>query len=297
MPKRAYLLALPALLIYAVFVFFPLISVVRYASWDWSGLSEPKAIGWQNFVRLFKDADFWRSIRTTGILAISLLPSFLWLARTIALAIEGTRLERFIKALLFLPGLMTIAGSVVAWFLLYNPSYGLMVELTRPLLSRIPCELGPLLLPCDGLALPWDSLPWAALVYVVLFTLWQYVGYGVLVVSAALRGIPLAAKEAARVDGATDRQIERLIVLPMLRPTMLFLAVIASVLAIQAYGAVFLLTRGGPFGSTRVVGYFLYETAFERLQLGYGAALTLVLLVVTLLIVSLQLVFRQRREA
>jgi multiple sugar transport system permease protein len=295
MSKRAYLLALPALLVYAVFVFFPLINVMRYASWDWSGLSDPKPIGFQNFVRLFRDADFWRSLRTTVLVAVFLLPSFLWLSRTIALGIEGTRLERFIKALLFLPGLMTIAGSVVAWFLLYNPNYGLIVELTRPLLSFLPCELGPMPLPCDGLALPWDAAPWAALIYIILFTLWQYVGYGVLVVSASLRGIPLTVKEAARIDGASDAQIQRLIVSPLLRPSMVFLTVIGSVVSIQAYTAVFLLTRGGPFGSTRVVGYFLYETAFERLQLGYGAALTLLLLVVTLAVVLLQ-VSRLRQE-
>lgn len=295
--KRAYFFALPALIIYAVFVFFPLLSVFRYAGWDWSGLSEPRPIGLQNFVRLYKDLDFWRSLRTTAVLTVFLLPSFLWLSRTIALAIEATRLERFIKALLFMPGLMTIAGSVVAWFLLYNPNYGLMVELSRPLFTLLPCELGPLLLPCDGLVLPWDSAPWAAMVYIILFTLWQYVGYGVLVVSAALRGIPLAVKEAAKVDGATEQQIQHFIVSPMLRPTMVFLGVIAAVLSLQTYTAVFLLTRGGPFGSTRVIGYFLYETAFERLQLGYGAALTLILLALTLSFVGLQVFISKRRNS
>ncbi len=295
MPKRTYLLALPALILFSVFVFFPLVSVLRYATWDWSGLSDPTPVGLQNFGRLFRDSEFWRGVRTTLIFAVILLPSFLWLSRTVALAIEGVRLERFIKALLFLPGLMTIAGSVVAWFLLYNPNYGLIVELTRPLFNYLPCELGPLPLPCDGLLLPWDSAPWAALLYVVLFVLWQYVGYGVLVVSAALKGIPKGVKEAGRVDGATDRQIQHFIISPLLRPTMAFLSVIGSVAAIQAYAAVFLLTRGGPFGSTKVVGYFLYETAFERLQLGYGAALTVLLLLVTLPAAGVQVFVQMRR--
>ena len=187
----------------------------------------------------------------------------MWLSRTIALGIAGTRVERFVKALLFLPGLMTVAGSVIAWNLLYEPSYGLVRELT-------------------GLSLPWDFEPWAALLFVVLFTLWQYVGYGVLIVSAALRGIPAEVKEAARVDGASEGQVQRLVVSPLLRPTFVFLSVIGTVAAVQSYTAVFLLTRGGPYGSTRVVGYYLYETAFERLQFGYAAALTLLLLVFTM---------------
>jgi multiple sugar transport system permease protein len=295
MPKRAYLLALPALILFSIFVLFPLVSVLRYAMWDWSGLSAPTPVGLQNFSRLFRDSEFWRALRTTLIFAAMLLPSFLWLSRTIALAIEGVRLERFIKALLFLPGLMTIAGSVVAWFLLYNPSYGFIVELTRPLFSHLPCELGPISLPCNGLMLPWDSAPWAALLYVVLFVLWQYVGYGVLVVSAALKGIPNSVIEPAKVEGANDRQIRHFIVSPLLRPAMVFLSVIGSVATVQSYAAVFLLTRGGPFGSTKVVGYFLYQTAFERLQLGYGAALTVLLLLVTLLAAGAQ-VFVQMRD-
>lgn len=297
MNKRAYFLALPTLLLISVFVVYPLVNVVRYATWEWSGLSAPTPVGLQNFIKLFRDAEVWRSLRTTMLFAVIVLPSFLWLSRTIAIAIEGLRLERFIKALLFLPGLMTIAGSVIAWFLLYNPNYGFIVELTRPLLSGLPCELGTLPLPCDGLALPWNSSPWAALVYIILFTLWQYVGYGVLVVSAALRGIPSAMKETARVDGASERQIQHFIVSPLLRPAMLFLTIIGSVIAIGSYTAVFLLTRGGPFGSTKVIGYFLYETAFERLRLGYGAALTLLLLAITLIVASVQVIFLMRRQA
>ena len=277
MTRPTWVLAAPALLLFAVFVLFPLVSVIRYAFWDWSGLSAPTPIGFRNFIRLGSDVDLWRSFRTTLFFAALLLPSFLWLSRTIALGIEGLRVERFVKALLFLPGLMTIAGSVIAWNLLYDPSYGLVRELT-------------------GFALPWDFEPWAALVFVVLFTLWQYVGYGVLIVSAALRGVPYEVKEAARVDGASERQVQRLIVSPLLRPTLVFLTIIGSVAAIQSYTAVFLLTRGGPFGSTRVIGYYLYETAFERLQLGYGAALTLLLLVITLAVAGVQAVVLSRRQ-
>ena len=275
--NRAWFLALPALLLLAVFVLFPLVSVVRFATWEWSGLSAPTPIGLSNFGRALRDPDLWRSLRTTLFFTLLMLPAFLWLSRTIALSIYGLRAERFIKALLFLPGLMTIAGSVIAWNLLYEPGYGLVRELT-------------------GLSLPWDFEPWAALVFVVLFTLWQYVGYGVVIVSAALRGIPGEVKEAARVDGASEGQVQRLVVSPMLRPTLLFLTVIGSVAAIQSYTAVFLLTQGGPFGSTRVIGYYLYETAFERLQLGYGAALTLLIMVVTLLVALAQAVALSRRQ-
>ena len=270
MNRRAWFLAIPALLLLATFLLFPFGSVVRYATWDWSGFGDPRPSGTDNLRRLLGDREFWRSLRTTLLFGVMTLPAFLWLSRTVAVAIHGTRLEAAIKALLLLPALTTVAGAAVTWFLLYNPNYGVLFELT-------------------GIALPWDDAPWAALVYVVLFTLWQNVGYGVLVVSAALRGIPPEVKEAAQVDGASDAQVMRLVVYPLLRPAILFLTVVGSVLALQSYTAVFLLTRGGPFGSTRVIGYYLYETAFERLELGYGAAITLAVLLLTLVVAFVQL--------
>jgi multiple sugar transport system permease protein len=276
---RAYLLALPATLVFVVFSLVPLLSVLRYATWRWSGTTEPLPVGAANLLRLLADGALWASLGTTAMaFAVLALPAFLTLSLVIALAIEGVRYERAIKALLFAPGLITVGGSAIAWYLLYNPDFGLIPELT-------------------GLVLPWTSQPWAALVYVVLFTLWQQTGYGVLVTSAALRGIPREVKEAARVDGATEGEVRRLIVLPMLGPTMLFLTIIGTVFSLQSYTAVYLLTRGGPFGSTRVLGYYLYETAFERYELGYGAAITLFVLVITLLVAYLQARVLARRGA
>jgi multiple sugar transport system permease protein len=261
---RSYALAVPATLVFVAFQLWPLLAVTRYATWRWSGTTDPESIGWANLARLLRDSELLGSLGTTLAFAALALPTFLTLSVVIALAIEGVRGERLIKALLFAPGLITVGGSAIAWYLLYNPSFGLLPELT-------------------GMALPWTSAPWAALVYVVLFTLWQQTGYGVLVASAALRGIPAEVKEAARVDGASEGVVVRAIVLPLLRPTLLFLTVIGTVVSLQSYTAVFLLTRGGPFGSTRVLGYYLYETAFERYELGYGAAITLFVLAITLL--------------
>jgi multiple sugar transport system permease protein len=276
--RRAYALALPATAAFVTFSVVPLLAVMRYATWRWSGTAEPTPAGAANLLRLLRDDALWASLGTTLTFALLALPAFLGLSLAIALAIEGTRLERPIKALLFAPGLVTVGGSAIAWYLLYNPDFGVVPELT-------------------GLALPWTSQPWAALGYVVLFTLWQQTGYGVLVTSAALRGIPREVKEAARVDGAREDQVRRLVVLPMLAPTMLFLTVIGTVVSLQSYTAVFLLTRGGPFGSTRVLGYYLYETAFENFELGYGAAITMFVLVITLAVAYLQARLLARRGA
>lgn len=274
--RHAFVLALPATAVFVTFSVMPLLAVLRYAGWRWSGTTTPVPVGTANLARLLRDEALWQSLGTTLAFAALALPAFLSLSVVIALAIEGLRVERAIKALLFAPGLITIGGSAIAWYLLYNPDFGLIPELT-------------------GLTLPWTSQPWAALLYVVAFTLWQQTGYGVLVASASLRGIPREVKEAARVDGAREDQIRRLVIVPLLRPTLLFLTVIGTVFSLQSYTAVFLLTRGGPFGSTRVLGYYLYETAFERFELGYGAAVTIFVLVLTLVVAYLQARLLARR--
>jgi multiple sugar transport system permease protein len=276
--RHAFWLALPAAAVFVTFSIVPLLAVLRYAGWRWSGTVAPTPIGTANLVRLLRDDVLWESLGTTVAFATLALPVFLTLSVVIALAIEGLRFERAIKALLFAPGLITIGGSAIAWYLLYNPDFGVVPELT-------------------GLVLPWTSQPWAALVYVVAFTLWQQTGYGVLVAAAALRGIPREVKEAARVDGAREDQVRRLVVVPMLRPTLLFLTVIGTVFSLQSYTAVYLLTRGGPFGSTRVLGYYLFETAFERFELGYGAAVTIFVLLLTLVVAYLQARLLGRRGA
>ena len=279
--RQATLLALPALAVFMLFSVVPLVSVARYATWRWSGTSEPVGIGAANLVRLLRDDALWQSLGTTVTFALIAMPAFIALSLVIALAIDGLRLERFVKALLFAPGLVTVGGSAIAWYLLYNPDFGVLVELT-------------------GWRLPWTTQPAAALAYVIAFTLWQQTGYGVLVVSAALKGVPREVKEAARIDGAHEREVRRFIVVPMLRPTLAFLTIVGTVLALQSYTAVYLLTRGGPFGSTRVLGYYVYETAFERFELGYGAALTLFALLVTLIVAIAQarvLVERSARGA
>jgi len=279
--RQASLLALPALAVFVLFSVVPLLSVARYATWRWSGTSEPVGIGTANLVRLLRDDALWQSLGTTVAFALIAMPTFIALSLVIAMAIEGLRVERFVKALLFAPGLVTVGGSAIAWYLLYNPDFGVLVELT-------------------GWRLPWTTQPAAALAYVIAFTLWQQTGYGVLVVSAALKGVPREVKEAARIDGAHERDVRRFIVVPLLRPTLAFLTIVGTVLALQSYTAVYLLTRGGPFGSTRVLGYYVFETAFERFELGYGAALTLFVLLVTLVVALLQarvLVERSARGA
>ena len=258
----AHFFALPAMALLGLFILYPFLDVVRFSTWDWSGLSDPKSVGLLNYQNLLADQNFYRSLRITLVFTVLALPAFVGLSLALALALDGQPYERPIKALLFLPGLVTLGGAALSWYTLFAPEYGALATV----------------LPVPR----WDQEGFWALILVLVFTLWRHVGYGVLVVSARLKAIPRSLLEAAAVDGANAGQAFRYITLPLLRPAVVFLLVVGTVLSLQSYSAVFLLTRGGPFGETRVLGYFLYETGFESFRLGYAAAITVIILIITL---------------
>ena len=260
--NNAFWLALPAVASLGLFLLYPFLDVLRFSTWDWSGFSEPIPIGLENYQNILRDPNFYNSLRITLVFGIMALVPFILLSVLLALALDGQPYERPIKTLLFLPGLVTLGGAAVAWYTLFSPEYGALASL-------VPVPR-------------WDQSPFWALVLVMLFTIWRHIGYGVLVVSARLKAIPKTLLEAAAVDGATPVQAFRFITLPLLRPAITFLVVIGTVLTLQGYTAVFLLTRGGPFGGTEVLGYYLYKTGFELGRLGYAAALTVIILLLTL---------------
>ncbi|RDI96357.1 sugar ABC transporter permease [Meiothermus sp. QL-1] len=267
--RSAYWFALPAVGFLGLFLLYPFLDVLRFSTWDWSGLSEPRPVGLQNYRDILRDPDFYRSLQITLVFGVMTLVPFILLSILLAVALDGQPYERPVKALLFLPGLVTLGGATVAWYTLFSPEYGALA-------SVVPVPR-------------WDQSPFWALVLVMLFTIWRHIGYGVLVVSARLKAIPKTLLEAAAVDGASPAQAFRFIILPLLRPAITYLLVIGTVLSLQSYTAVFLLTRGGPFGGTEVLGYYLYKTGFEVGRLGYAAALTVVILLLTLFFAVAQL--------
>lgn len=263
MRRSAQWFAFPAVALLGLFLLYPFLDVIRFSTWEWTGLSDPAPIGLENYRKiLFEDQDFRSSLWITFKFAVMTLIPFVGLSVLLALAVDKQPYERGVKALLFLPGLVTLGGAAVAWYTLFSPEYGALASL-------VPVPR-------------WDQNQLWALILIMLFTIWRHLGYGVLVVSARLKAIPQSLLEAAAVDGATSRQAFRYITLPLLRPAITFLVVIGTVLTLQSYTAVFLLTRGGPFGGTQVLGYYLYKSGFELSRLGYAAALTVVILVLTL---------------
>ena len=171
---------------------------------------------------------------------------------------------------------ISVAGLVWRWF--YNGEFGLFNAILAPL----------------GLKVPWITDPDFAMPSVVLMTLWWTVGAPTVILAAGLKQIPRTYLEAAAIDGATGLRRFWSITLPLLRPVLLFVAVVQLIGAFQVFGQTFIITRGGPEQSTRVLVQYIYETAFQTYRLGYGAAMSWLLFAVIAVVSFAQ--FRLLRE-
>jgi len=186
---------------------------------------------------------------------------------------------RFIKlyrTILYLPAVTSLVAIGIVWVWLFDPQYGLINQLLR----GIGLE-GPL----------WLADPDMALIALVITAAWRNVGYFATIFLAGLQGIDIQYYEAARIDGAGPWASFWTITLPLLRPTVLFVVVMSVILSFQVFALVYVMTAGGPAGSTSVIVFYLYQQAFTYFRMGYASAVGYVLFVIIFVLTLLQFKF------
>lgn len=270
-----YAFLLPDLLGLAVFVVAPILGAFYISFHDWTGIGDRQWIGLQNYDTLVRDAVFLTSLKTTVIYTLTFVPLLFVLSLALALLVnQGLRLTGFFRSAFFAPFMVSLVVASVIWgFMLQDP--GGAVNAVIGLFGVAPQ--------------PWLGSTKTALVSVVFVTLWQGVGYSMVIFLTGLQDIPGVYYEAARVDGAGAWRRFRSITMPLLRRTSVFVGVISFISALQLFDPIFVLTQGGPANATRTAVFYIYETAFQFLRLGYAAALSVVLFVIILVFSLLQL--------
>jgi sn-glycerol 3-phosphate transport system permease protein len=277
----AALLLLPSLVIFVVFVFYPLVKTAQlgfYRTPPFPGLPKRYA-GFDQYKDVLTSHDFLQSLETTVLFGLYTVPVGIALGIGMAVMahqrLKGIRIFRTIFS-------STVATSVavasVIFFTLLNPQVGLFSYW----LGRQ-----------GGTGILQDTR-WA-LVAVSVATIWQNLGFTFILMSAAMQSIPDELHEAAMVDGAGAWRRFWRVTLPLLSPTVFFAAVIGTISAFQAFGQIDLLTEGGPLNHTRVLTYYLYQSAFKFNNDGVAAVLAVALFFITLLLTVLQLRFVERR--
>ena len=273
-----YLYLAPALLIFGVFMFAPLIFAFYLALTDWDLIASSYNIVWfDNFIRLASDPRFTRAVKNTVYFSVVTVPAQMALALTVALLLNANiRLRSFFRASYFMPVLVPVTVSAIIWMFIFSPSFGIM----NYLLSQI------------GLSEPeWFSDPKWAMPAIMILAVWQNFGYHTIIFLAGLQSIPEELVEAAYIDGANKWQALWRVTFPLLAPTTFLVLVISVIGGFQIYQTVVLTTGGGPAGATTVIVFELYRNAFEFFNMGYAAAMAVVLFLLIFSLTLLQFKF------
>jgi len=263
--------ALAALLVFfaAPVVAGLLLSLTDFDLYALADLRNLRFVGLENYARLLHDAAFWRAFANTlyfvavgGPLSVGVS-----LGAALLLCSRRARLEAFFRTVYFVPVVTTLVAVAVVWRFLYHPRLGLANR-----------ALGALGLP----PLDWLGDPALAMPALILLAVWKNFGFNMVIFVAGLQSIPERLYEAARLDGASRLQELRFVTLPMLWPTLAFVALMTLVGHFQLFAEPYVMTQGGPGDATRSIALLLYEQGFRWWNLGQAATISVVLFAIVL---------------
>jgi raffinose/stachyose/melibiose transport system permease protein len=271
--RRRDLFALGVILpicVYIVFVGYPVAYTVYLSFCQWDGFSKiVKYVGLLNYQHLIEDPDFWTALQNTIAWTIGTLLFSNVLAFVLAVALRSRLVYfgRTIKILFFVPITMSLVATGLMFSFIVTPAFGALWEVARLLgFSNGPDLLGN---------------PHTALYALIVVFGWSYLGIPLMLYEAGLTQIPDELYEAARLDGANGFQQMWMITLPMLRPIFMVVTILATIEAIRAFDLVLVMTRGGPGHASDTLGYFMWVESFHKRHIGYGAAISVVLLLLS----------------
>lgn len=265
----------PFLIVFGLFKIYPIFAgfVLSLMKAQIFGLSNT-FVGLRNYARLLQDPVFWVSLKNTILYATLTTPIMIPIAITIALFLNlRVRVFELFRSLFFLPKILSVSVVGLLWMWIYQPDWGLL-----------NFYLGRLGLPLQN----WLQRPFMALFSIVIIDTWWTVGYQAIILLAGLSQIPGVLFEAADIEGATPLQKVFQIILPNLKQSILFVLVTHIIGCLQIFGLIFVVTEGGPYGSTRVMVQYIYENAFYYNKMGYASALAFVLMLVILVLTLIQ---------
>jgi len=274
----------PTLLLLAVFFFYPLLVAAKDSLYAWDLLTPPRYVGLDNYRSLLEDGSLYQSLKTTVGISVVVVAGALSLG--LALALAANR-----------PGLLAawLRGSVFSAYVVSWVSVGLLwlwlLDADAGAVSRILRGLG------------WSqpgvlTHPNSAPVAIALVVVWKIAGYAMVVFLGGLQSIPKSVYEAAALDGASQFHRFRHVTLPLLAPSLAFVATTSLILSFQAFDVVRVMTQGGPVRSTTLFVYSVYERLFLDLQVGTASAEAVVFFFVLVLLTGLELwAFRKRERA
>ncbi|AHB89306.1 ABC-type sugar transport system permease component [Thermosynechococcus sp. NK55a] len=270
-----YLFLAPALGLLTLTVFWPALQAffLSFTRYETDLLSPPVWVGWANFAQLWGDGVFWKTLGNTFLYLVVVVPILAIAPLLLAILVnQPLRGIHWFRAAYYSPVIISMVVAGIAWRWLYAPN-GLLNQLVQGLHLR-------------DTPIPWLTSPRLALFSVMAVTIWKGLGYYMVIYLAGLQGISGELYEAAAIDGSDGWQQHWDITLPLMRPYLLLVSIISAISATKVFEEVYVMTQGGPLNSSKTIVYYIYENAFQRLEINYACTMGLILF---LFILSLSL--------
>jgi raffinose/stachyose/melibiose transport system permease protein len=283
---QALVLLAPALAIYAVFAVYPMVNVVILSFQKWNGLDPQRQfVGFANYSAIFtRDPVFWGAFRNTVIWTLMSLVFPPMVGLMLALSLNQKIFGRnSLRAIFYLPVIIAPIAVATMWKWMYDPFFGLFSQLLTSWGLQTWIK-------------DWLGSKDIALYSVFVAYLWQTVGFSMVLFLAGLQNVSQTLVEAARIDGAGRWAVFKHVTMPALRPTLTIVLVLSVISSLKAFDIVYGLTGGGPAQSTQMLALWAFTQAMQIFDFGRGAAISVVLLLITMVIVIPYLRWSQKNE-
>ena len=266
------LFLLPALVFFSIFLVYPVFRSVYYSLFSWKGFGPAvDFIGLNNFKRILTDRIFLKAVGNGLLIVVLSLTIQLPLSLALALMVgRNLRGRAFFRTIFFMPYVLSEVITGIMWLILFNPNPNR--GFINAILTLIP-----------GIkAIPWLGNTSTVLMAIFVVLTWKFFGFHMLLYIAGLQNIPLEIEEAALIDGVNKRQMITYITIPLIGSTIrtsVYLSVLGS---LQVFALIWIMTKGGPVNASEVMSTYMYRFSFVRFELGYGSAVAIVMLLISL---------------
>jgi len=270
---------MPALIIYCVFSIIPIFISFYYSFMSWNGFSEMKYVGIDNFIEVFKDGIFWLSVKNNILVVLASvfgqIPIALVLALLLNRKIKGAK---FFRTIGFMPVVISTVVISITWKMIYNSQQGMLNKFLD-------------LIGLGFIKQNWLGDPDIAMIAIAITIIWQFVGLYFIIFLSALQTVPKEILEASDLDGATEWQKTRFIILPYIRNIIMISVVLCISGSLKTFDLIYVMTSGGPAHATEVMATYMYDKTFEGLRYGYGSAISVLIFVfsITLILICSKL--------
>jgi raffinose/stachyose/melibiose transport system permease protein len=273
-----YAYVLPAVLMFVVFVVYPILWVISESLHGNGNLHPAAFVGLDHYSQLFQDPVFWRVLLNMFLWGLITIPVQMVIGGTIAYLIERhtTRSKTFFRVMFFLPVITSVSVVSIVWSQMYAPYYGIIQQYAK--LVGLQLTTSPL------------GNPSLVIYALIVVNIWQWTGFSMIMYIAGLNNIPSELWDAAKIDGAHGWKLATRIIVPLLSPVTRSLLLLGVIGTLQTFPIVHLMTDGGPDHASEIFGTYIFKQGFVIGDIGYASALSTLVLIIALVLTVIQIV-------